>query len=109
MDSTLCHTGSQPPHFFNFLQSVVMAEAQTSVNLRSLCETPYEISVMALSLMVVMNQSPLIINLLIKSIFNIYKSTVTNMTIVQPLQFRMLIIHPKQIMYCIWNSYGQTV
>jgi len=81
-----------PFHFFNFLQSVVMTEAQTSVNLWSLCETPYEISVVALSLMVVMNQSPLIINLLIKSI--IYKSTITNMTVVQPLQLRMLIIHP---------------
>lgn len=98
-----------PPNFFNILQSVVMAEAQSSVNLWSLRETPYEISVVALSLMVVMNQSPLIINLLIKSIFIIYKSTITNMAVVQPLQLRMLIIRPKQVMYCICNSYEQTV
>jgi len=31
------------------------------------------------------------------------------MAVVQPLQLRMLIFHPEQIMYCIWNSYGQTV
>jgi hypothetical protein len=77
-----------------------MAEAQTSVNLWSLCETLYEISVVALSLMVVMNQS-LITNLLIKSIFTVYKSTVTNMAVVQPLWLRMLIFHPKQVAYCI--------
>jgi hypothetical protein len=94
MDSTLCHTGC-PPYFFNFLQSIEMAETQTSVNLWSLCETPYEISAVALSLMVVMNQSPLIVNLLIKSIFIVYKSTITNMAVVQPLQLRMLIFHPK--------------